>query len=174
MLVLQLGYTATQDLVQQVLRTCGPPRTQREALPLLLASVVNTDEPVDAGGFHTHDMANSDVEWVFGYLWGLFAATLMAAAAQEDLVAVAWLRSGQRTGGQHPQLDPLAVAPASSTSSSCVADPAQTVYQSVLVHASVSLFHGWLVFVFWLNLLATFTSVQDPAHPSFFLSALVL
>ncbi|KAJ1546333.1 hypothetical protein HK405_007200, partial [Cladochytrium tenue] len=51
--------------------------------------------------------------------------------------------------------------------------PAQTVYQSVLVHAPVSLFHGWLVFVFWLNLLAIFTSVQDPAHPSFFLSALV-
>ncbi|KAJ1567951.1 hypothetical protein HK405_004158 [Cladochytrium tenue] len=51
--------------------------------------------------------------------------------------------------------------------------PAQTLYQSVLVHAPVSLFHGWLVFVFWLNLLAIFTSVQDPAHPSFFLSALV-
>ncbi|KAJ1536720.1 hypothetical protein HK405_015079 [Cladochytrium tenue] len=99
------------DLVQQVLRTFGPPRTQREALPLLLASVVNTDEPVDAGGFHTHDTPNSDVArtWVGkGYLWGLFAATLLAAAAQEDLVAVAWLRSGQRTGGQLPQLGPLA------------------------------------------------------------------
>lgn len=31
--------------------------------------------------------------------------------------------------------------------------------------APVSLWHGWLNFIFWLNLFAIFTSVQDPAHP---------
>ncbi|KAJ1566217.1 hypothetical protein HK405_010719, partial [Cladochytrium tenue] len=58
-----LRYAGTPDLVPLVLRTCGIPRTQREALLLLLVSMINADEPVDAAGFHTHATANPDVEW---------------------------------------------------------------------------------------------------------------
>ncbi|KAI9208108.1 uncharacterized protein BJ171DRAFT_490254 [Polychytrium aggregatum] len=44
--------------------------------------------------------------------------------------------------------------------------PAESLIQSVFVHAPVSLWHGWLVFVFWINLLAIFTTVNDNADPS--------
>ncbi|KAI9340650.1 hypothetical protein DFJ73DRAFT_844587 [Zopfochytrium polystomum] len=50
--------------------------------------------------------------------------------------------------------------------------PGTTPAQHILVHAPVSLFHGWLVFIFWLNLMAIFTSVQDPKHPDLLHSAL--
>ncbi|KAI9208109.1 uncharacterized protein BJ171DRAFT_490256 [Polychytrium aggregatum] len=44
--------------------------------------------------------------------------------------------------------------------------PAETLIQSVFVHAPVSLWHGWLVFVFWINLLAVFVPANVDADPS--------
>ncbi|KAJ1539178.1 hypothetical protein HK405_013115, partial [Cladochytrium tenue] len=84
---------------EPALQTCGAPRTQHEPLVLLLASIVNANEPVNAAGIHTHVMTNSDLERVFvdglhvaltwvckDYLCGRFAATLTAAMGHEDLV----------------------------------------------------------------------------------------
>ncbi|KAJ3332324.1 hypothetical protein HDU76_000604 [Blyttiomyces sp. JEL0837] len=51
--------------------------------------------------------------------------------------------------------------------------PAQTPAQHLLVHAPISLYHAWLVFIFWLNLMAIFTSVQNPAEPDWFHCILV-
>ncbi|KAJ3192542.1 hypothetical protein HK101_006344 [Irineochytrium annulatum] len=50
--------------------------------------------------------------------------------------------------------------------------PAQSLAQSVLVHAPISMFHGWLVFLLWINVMAIFTTVQQPAHPDVFHSVL--
>ncbi|KAI8825902.1 uncharacterized protein EV422DRAFT_514614 [Fimicolochytrium jonesii] len=44
--------------------------------------------------------------------------------------------------------------------------PAKTPIEHLFVHAPVSLFHGWLVFITWLNIFAIFTKVADPAHPN--------
>ncbi|TPX58389.1 hypothetical protein SpCBS45565_g07999 [Spizellomyces sp. 'palustris'] len=43
--------------------------------------------------------------------------------------------------------------------------PPRTYAQSLFVHAPISLYHGWLVFVTWLNIFAIFTTIHDPAHP---------
>ncbi|KAI9208107.1 uncharacterized protein BJ171DRAFT_490253 [Polychytrium aggregatum] len=52
--------------------------------------------------------------------------------------------------------------------------PSQSPAQTLFVHAPVSLWHGWLVFVFWLNLLAIFTTVNDPVHPDWIHTLVVL
>ncbi|TPX55273.1 hypothetical protein PhCBS80983_g05449 [Powellomyces hirtus] len=44
--------------------------------------------------------------------------------------------------------------------------PAKTAVEHLFVHAPISLLHGWLVFIVWVNVLAIFTTVHDPAHPS--------
>ncbi|KAJ1559302.1 hypothetical protein HK405_011184, partial [Cladochytrium tenue] len=110
----------TPDLVPLVLRTCGTPRTQREAL-LLLASMVNADEPVDATGFHTHATANPDVE-CRADVGGQRLPQLLARGRADGgrgprgpggLGAEAGalrLRSRQCAGEQLPRLGPLAVA----------------------------------------------------------------
>ncbi|KAJ3097213.1 hypothetical protein HDU97_005076 [Phlyctochytrium planicorne] len=52
--------------------------------------------------------------------------------------------------------------------------PAKTMAQNVLVHAPISMFHAWTVCIFWVTLLALFTTVEDPRHPSVFDIVLVL
>ncbi|KAI9355934.1 ankyrin repeat-containing domain protein [Zopfochytrium polystomum] len=100
-LILQLNYVASPDLVPLCLRTCGPPRIHREALLLLLASMVNADDSIDATAFNTHIVTNKEVEKAFvqgmgiaptwvrkGYLRDRFAPTLVAMAAHENQVNV--------------------------------------------------------------------------------------
>ncbi|KAI9091775.1 hypothetical protein DFS34DRAFT_597018 [Phlyctochytrium arcticum] len=43
--------------------------------------------------------------------------------------------------------------------------PPSSTTQSIFVHAPISLYHGWLVFMTWLNIFAIFTQVHDPIHP---------
>ncbi|KAJ3042412.1 hypothetical protein HDV00_007368 [Rhizophlyctis rosea] len=57
--------------------------------------------------------------------------------------------------------------------------PPQTLTQSLFVHAPVSLYHGWLVFVIWLNILAIFIRFdghngdERQAHPSLLVNVIV-
>ncbi|KAI9007066.1 hypothetical protein BC832DRAFT_554160 [Gaertneriomyces semiglobifer] len=43
--------------------------------------------------------------------------------------------------------------------------PPKSTAEHIFVHAPISLYHGWLIFIGWLNIFAVFTSVADPAHP---------
>ncbi|KAJ3217628.1 hypothetical protein HDU67_007570 [Dinochytrium kinnereticum] len=52
--------------------------------------------------------------------------------------------------------------------------PAQSMAQNILVHAPISMFHAWFVCIFWVTLLAIFTTVEDPKNPSVFDIVLVL
>ncbi|KAJ3414838.1 hypothetical protein HDV05_005995 [Chytridiales sp. JEL 0842] len=46
--------------------------------------------------------------------------------------------------------------------------PPESFVQHIFVHTPISLFHGWLVFIFWLNLLAIISKVKDPSNPGLF------
>ncbi|KAJ3180722.1 hypothetical protein HDU87_001835 [Geranomyces variabilis] len=46
------------------------------------------------------------------------------------------------------------------------AKPAHSAIEQLFVHSPISLLHGFLVFVNWLNIFAIFTTVKDAHHPS--------
>ncbi|KAJ3047893.1 hypothetical protein HK097_011076 [Rhizophlyctis rosea] len=55
--------------------------------------------------------------------------------------------------------------------------PAPSFTQSLFVHAPISLYHGWLVYVIWLNILALFIRTgsdgHKPEHPGLLINVVV-
>ncbi|KAJ1559301.1 hypothetical protein HK405_011183, partial [Cladochytrium tenue] len=93
----------SEDLVPLALRICGAACTRREALLLLLASMLNPKEPVNAVGFHAHVTANPDVEQVLstgsesrrrGYAKATFATSSRSRLRRPWLARTRWLWRG--------------------------------------------------------------------------------